>query len=195
MTVGFAKVLVFALVTHQGYAMVRQYSESHDKYNTAVKLSQKADKPLLVVGGPYGSNGFRRMFSIANHGYGDTCVDLDPRACTGSKRFVQADIRSLPFSNKEFGVAYCSHVLEHMPNVPDLQKAYSELKRVADAVFICVPRRDTLLAWLAPDHHLWVKELNDHELWVEDRQTKGQYLVTTKGIWERVYGQDPQRVA
>src|SRR3989344_4739576 len=41
---------------------------------------------------------------------------------------MQADVQKLPFSNNQFDFVYSSNVLEH---IPDLHKAFAELKRVS----------------------------------------------------------------
>lgn len=51
-------------------------------------------------------------------------------------KFIEADICNLPFNDKEFSFVYCKHVLEH---IEDVEKAISELMRVADSGYIEVP--------------------------------------------------------
>lgn len=50
-------------------------------------------------------------------------------------------------------------------------KAWSELHRVADSVFICVPAKTSIWAWFVRDHHLWVKDMGDGLLEVTERAT------------------------
>lgn len=94
---------------------------------------------------------------------------------------MAADIRKLPFSDKHFGSSYCSHVLEHMPSAQDLAAAWSELHRVADAVYICVPSRASIWAHLVPDHYLWLKQLSYDVLDCLERRTGVKYLVYSDG--------------
>ena len=79
--------------------------------------------------------------------------------------FVKASVDNIPFPDKHFGAAFCSHVLEH---VPDWKAAARELDRVADKVFIIVPKPIWMQTWLHPKH----KRLffTDHVLeWAEGR--------------------------
>ena len=112
----------------------------------------------------------RSVFNIKAHGCGDTCLDVDPRACQGCS-YVPGDVRNLPFENKQFGVAYNSHVLEHMATLEDCTAAWSELHRVAEVVLTCVPSKSSIMAWLAPEHHLWVREVALDQIEVTERQT------------------------
>jgi hypothetical protein len=185
--------LALGLAFHQGAGIVYRYTESADKYALAQEEARMRDKPLLVVGGPSGSADAysdiawvqplvkaKAFFKVKAHGCGDVCVDIDPQACEGCN-YVSADIMDLPFEDKEFGAVYCSHVLEHMPDAAGCQAAWSELHRVADVVFICVPPRSSIFAWLVPDHHLWVKHVGETVLEVEERENGNIYLVDLDG--------------
>lgn len=170
----FTKLLL-ALATHQGGVWVAATVERRRKYGLAQELAGEAGKPLLVVGGPMGSvtsNPLRQVFfPFPNHGCGAVCADIDPEACEGCPFFQQADIRALPFATGEFGAAFNSHILEHMPTIEDLAAAWSELHRVADHVVTCVPSKLAIYHWTHRDHHLWVTELGDGVLRVEERAT------------------------
>ncbi|HIE17209.1 MAG TPA: methyltransferase domain-containing protein [Dehalococcoidia bacterium] len=67
-----------------------------------------------------------------------------------------ADVAQIPFCDKAFGAAFTSHVLEHLPTIGHAKKALEELNRVADAVFIAHPSRQSIGAWLHPGHNLWI---------------------------------------
>jgi len=90
----------------------------------------------------------------------DVGCDIFPRAAITVdinrkvKPSVVADIRFLPFRNKVFKQAICSHVLEHLAN-PLL--AISEMKRISEEIVGGMPNR------LNP----WWKILNfeDHYYW------------------------------
>ena len=177
---------------HQGAGIIARYTESHEKYDMAQAEARRLGKPLLVVGGPAGSaNAYKQswlqplvrtkaFFQVKAHGCGDVCVDIDPLSCDGCN-YVYADIMDLPFADKEFGAAYCSHVLEHMPDADGCQLAWSELHRVADVVFVCVPPKTSLFAWMVPDHHLWVRQTGEGVLEVEERDNGDHYLVDLDG--------------
>lgn len=150
---------------------VKQGQERKAKYTQALAYSELRKKPLLVIGGPWGSNPFRRLLNVPAHGWGDVCMDVDPTACAGCPRDCRvevADVRDIPYPDRYFASVFCSHVLEHLPTIADCERAYRELHRVADTVFICVPSKQSILAWLIPTHHLWVKEA-EYGLEVEQR--------------------------
>lgn len=156
MRVWWGPLISFGL--QQFMAMGRQQVERDDKFAAARIAAFQTGRPLLVVGGPWGDAGLRKALNWPCHGHGDICMDIDPRAC-GEDHFVFGDVRDIPFPDRFFGAVFCSHVLEHMPTPEDCEIAVHELWRVADEVFICVPGKGTLLAWLAPTHHLWVREV------------------------------------
>lgn len=154
------KVLVASVAVWQAGMMISQGVERTERYREARQHADRLGKPLLVVGGPLGSD-FHRMFSIPAHGFGDVCLDINPGACRNSVPYVDADIRDIPFEDQVFGAVYVSHVLEHLATTADCAQAVRELTRVADRVFVCCPRKGTILAWLAPEHHLWVRQEGD----------------------------------
>ncbi len=118
------------------------------------------DKPLLVVGCP--SN-------TGNHPCGDVCLDVDPAQLTlcQSQRPTLGDVRSIPFPDGYFGACLCSHVLEHLDSIDDVQQAISELQRVTDGPFYILSPSDVqVFAHLNPEHHLLVVP-TDNRLLVE----------------------------
>lgn len=70
------------------------------------------------------------------------------------RRFVEADVTDMPFSNQEFEFVYCAHVLEH---VADPLAACREIMRVGNRGYIETPTlgKDTLFAWNVPNMHRW----------------------------------------
>lgn len=80
----------------------------------------------------------------------EVLVNVDV-ALDGMPRFLQLDIETepLPFADKEFGVAYLSHVLEHLDN---WQFTLAEASRVADYVVVVLPHPGYFSGWLAPEH-------------------------------------------
>jgi len=83
--------------------------------------------------------------------------------------YTPGDVLSLPFGEKQFGAVFNSHVLEHLPSIETCGQAWREMHRVADRVFTCLPSKLSLMAWLAPGHKLWVREVGEGVIEVEDR--------------------------
>jgi len=135
-------------------------AERNRKYAEAREYADSVNKPFLVVGGPWGMNPLRVALGIPAHGCGDVCLDTDAEACHGCNT-IEADVRAIPFPDAHFGAVICPHVLEHMRTVVDAAQAAQELYRVADKVWILSPSKAYLMAWLHPDHYLWVRQEND----------------------------------
>jgi len=121
--------------------------QRQDVYNLAYRAALERGKPLVVVGGHKG-----------RHGTGHVCVDVNTESCRGAPVIIKADIRDIPLPDKYAGAAFASHVLEHLPTVFDAEIAMKELYRIADRVFIVSPHKWNPIAWLHPDHHLWVTQ-------------------------------------
>jgi len=153
----------------QGVAHYKQALERQVKYEAARAYADSIGKPLLVVGGPWGANPFRSLLKIPAHGCGDVCIDIHPEACEGCSNTVEADIRDIPFPDKYFGAALASHILEHLPTVDNCERAISELHRVANAVYVAGPSKQSILAWLIPEHRLWVTQKQDGAIEIEQR--------------------------
>lgn len=70
-------------------------------------------------------------------------VDLSPikvnMAQERGLKVVEGRMESLPFKDKEFDIVWSSHTLEH---AEDLDKALSEMQRVANRAIIFVPLED-----------------------------------------------------
>ncbi len=75
-------------------------------------------------------------------------IDIAPN---GMPHFIQLDIEEerLPFSDKQFGCAFMSHVLEHLDN---WDFALGEAMRVADKVVVVLPHPLSPTGWLVPWH-------------------------------------------
>lgn len=89
-------------------------------------------------------------------------IDIVP---DGMPHFIQLDIEKerLPFPDRLFGVAFCSHVLEHLDN---WDFALGEAMRVADKVVVVLPHPLLPTGWLDPRHkqHFSFKDIADIEL-------------------------------
>lgn len=133
------------------------------KFRLATDEARDRHKPLLVAGGPWGGRRYRHWLNKPAHGGGDVCVDIDAHALRGHPRAAVASVTHIPFSDKAFGAAFASHLLEHLPTIREARQAVAELSRVAESVYVVYPSRQSIIAWLIPEHHLWV--------WQEDGQT------------------------
>lgn len=108
-------------------------------FSEARATANRLGKPLLNAGCGI-------FFWRAING-SDVNMDVTPRDVP---RFVLGSIEDMSmFRDKEFGAVFCSHVLEH---VKDLERARSELERVADYQFIITPSPFFLSGWLSPWH-------------------------------------------
>jgi ubiquinone/menaquinone biosynthesis C-methylase UbiE len=129
---------------------------------------------MLVAGGPWSNRGIRRWLNMPAHGGGDVCLDIERRAFEGHPRGLIADVTQIPFSDKAFGAVFASHLLEHLPTTYSAKKAVDELNRVAEAVFIVYPSRQSVGAWLHRGHHLWVWQ-KGNTIYIEQRNnSKGE---------------------
>ena len=158
-----------------------EIQDKNRKYQAALAVAKKSGKQLLIVGGPYGVKGYRRMLGRPAHGNGDICLDIDRRALQGHPCPVVASCTDIPFSDKSFGAVFSSHVLEHMPTTKQAEKAFSEMNRVAGSVFIAYPSRQSIAAWIIRDHHIWVWQKGGATLFKQrkDRAPREHHFVET----------------
>jgi len=86
-------------------------------------------------------------------------IDITPN---GMPRFMQLNVERdpLPFTHKQFGCAFASHVLEHLDN---WQVCLQEMVRVADYVVVVLPHPQYFSGWLSPGHrqHFSVDDIED----------------------------------
>ena len=82
----------------------------------------------------------------------------------GMPHFIQLDIEEerLPFSDKQFGCSFMSHVLEHLDN---WDFALGEAMRVADRAVVVLPHPLSPTGWLDPGHkqHFSFNDIGDIE--------------------------------
>jgi len=138
------------------------------RYNEAYNISRDLGKPLLVIGGPHGSC-FYKLIGFPAHGFGDVCYDISMEACKGAPRIVIGDIRTMPFTDNEFGVAYCSHVLEQLPTHEDCEVAIAEMQRVADRVIIASRTRLWIGNWMDSQLRRWIDQDENGEIYIQER--------------------------
>ena len=153
-------IIIGVVVVIGLWQLVVWFFETRDKdkkYKAAVKRALENKKPLLVVGGPWGCRPVtRHFFKKPAHGGGDVCLDINAEALTGHPAPVVASVTDIPFADNTFGAVFISHVMEHLPTVAAAEKALNEMNRVADAVYIVYPSRQSIPGWMIRDHHLWV---------------------------------------
>lgn len=123
-------------------------------FSQARETANRLGKPLLNAGcGIW----YQRAISES-----DVNIDAVPRSVPN---FIQATVENLSiFSDKQFGAVFCSHVLEHVGN---LEKARSELQRVADYQFIITPSPLFLTNWFCPGHRRIFKDVSGEEVLLE----------------------------
>lgn len=114
----------------------KQLVDRDSLYSESEEYAHSVNKQLLVIGNPKG-----------RHSCGDINVDISGSECPVS---ISANVEDLSmFNDKRFGAVFVGHVLEH---VDDIEKAYSELCRVADKVFIAYPDWYSVIAYAHPGH-------------------------------------------
>ena len=163
-------VLILCLVVG-GWQLVVWLTEIRDKnrkYAMASAYAVERNKPLLIAGGPWGNKRIRHWLKMPAHGDGDVCIDMDSCAIGSHPYGVVANVTHLPFSDKSFGAVFASHLLEHLPTTDDAKMALTELNRIADAVFIVYPTRQSLASWITSGHHLWIWQ-KDNITYLEQR--------------------------
>lgn len=140
-------LLLAGLALYEGTQQAVELDERWAIFCQARDYADSVGKPLLVVGVP--------KFDESNHPRGDVTIDICPDIPT-SCPYEIADVRDIPYPDKFFGSCFASHILEHLNTMADACRALDEMSRVADKVFIVSPHKSSILAWLHPEHSLWV---------------------------------------
>jgi len=122
-----------------------EYQARHRLFAAARAYCRAIGKPLLRIG-------MRR--SPLEPPNGDYTVDIDSTvALVGGG--VWADERCLPFADRQFGVCFNEHTLEHLPAPADVQLAVAECSRVADVCILLLPS-SPLSRWAHETHRLLI---------------------------------------
>ena len=155
------------------FAFTHDYPALYAVARRPVEYMTRAQYQDAIWGGwglPPQHGGDRKVVDIgggmAPHPRADLVVDNDLKwkeSVERERAFQIGDVRDLPFADKQFDFAICSHVLEHMPDASSVRKACSELQRIAKAGYIETPNRAKELFVGTPitqqDHNWWVDEL------------------------------------
>jgi len=121
----------------EGYDTLPRWISYH--YQISAILSTKPKKILEIGIG----NGVVSSY-LKNQGLSVTTCDFDKSI----KPDVVADIRKLPFKDKEFDLVYACQVLEHLP-WKESKKALLELKRVSKKyILISLPFHSIRIDWI-----------------------------------------------
>lgn len=166
-----AKTLLVALggaVLWETGVQVKEHVERHDWYNWSREYCDSVGKPLLTVGLQRGTY---------NPPNGDSVIDVDPEVLDVSGG-VLASVTALPFPDKKFGIAYNSHVLEHLSSPEDIEAAIAECRRVADYAVLLAPSPYSIMANLfCPSHN--------YRLWMDSKNNK---VVVKPSSWQTGIG-------
>ena len=140
---------LFAVAAYVADVLVRPARVADE----AQRFARSVGKPVLNVGaGTPGSS--LRVAILGPTKWGDVNCDIaaDESAACGKDEVCWCDAAKLPYPDKTFGAVIASHVLEHMA---DPEAAMAEWERVADRVYVVVPKWWTPHAWLHP-RHCWM---------------------------------------
>lgn len=171
------KLLLLILGLEAGL-QVRENIERRTYYNLAREYCNSVGKPLLRVG-------MRR--SPLEPPNGDVTIDIDP-AVQEIEGGVWGDERGMPFGDKEFGIAFNEHTLEHLSSPEDVQLAVNECVRVADKAIFLAPSPYSLMGIFHPTHHLrlWFDTVNSQIRVVGNEYRIGQVMVVSDSAPEIV---------
>ena len=140
--------IIAAILVYEGVITLTEVAERHRYYDLARAYCNAIGKPLLRVGIK------RSIFEPPN---GDVTLDID-LAVLDIPGGVHGDERDMPFADKQFGVCFNEHTLEHLRTVEDVELAVAECTRVADyAIFLCPSPYSIYATLFCPTHHLRLK--------------------------------------
>jgi len=142
--VGILTGVVSGITSALAIDLIRQDWVKKQAFDYAKRLSN--GKGIINLGaGPH-----RTLLAQEISGSLAVAANIDI-AANGMPHFIQLDIEKerLPFPDRFFGVAFCSHVLEHLDN---WDFALGEAMRVAEKVVVVLPHPFSPTGWLAPGH-------------------------------------------
>ncbi len=134
--------------------LIFQELQRQTVFNQARETANRLQKPLLNAGCGNWPRGIMES---------DVNLDISPHQ--DIPNFVCGSVENMSmFTDKQFGAVFCSHVLEH---IKDVDRAKTELARVADYQFIITPLPLFLGAWLTPDHRRVFADSQGREILLE----------------------------
>jgi len=161
------------LKKEKGYGKMIDRFSYQKKYNN---FSFKPNEKVLDVGSghdpfPYATHLLDFFDKETTHRYEPLHKDGRP--------FIKGNIENMPFLDKEFDFAFCSHLLEH---VDDPERACKELMRIAKRGYIETPTRtsDMMLNFThLPNHHKWhINILNNTVIFMEWKDNERRNMGT-----------------
>lgn len=133
--------------------LIHQEKQRNRAFERAKELSN--NKGIVNLGAGIHRNLF--AYSVAHSPEVTLNTDLKPDGVTN---FITLNLEETPypFGDKEFDVAFASHIIEHLNN---WKGALEEMERIADWVVIALPHPSDLFAALNPAHkqHFTVKDI------------------------------------
>ena len=169
-----ARTILLVVSGYELSLQAREIAERHHYYNIARKYCDEVGKPLLRIG-------IKR--SPLEPPNGDYTLDIDPIVLS-LPGGVLGDERSMPFANKQFGVSFNEHTLEHLHNIEDVKAAISECCRVADHAILLAPSPYSIIGLLHPDHKLRMWFKNNNKIVVSQIRGSISQAIVISNPWE-----------
>jgi len=142
---------ILALLLYLGWTGHNYLKQRKRAFEKALQLAK--DKGIINLGSgtvkrfnPLYPWDYKLMNKIASHPKMRVNLDFEKN---GVPNFMRWDLaKNLPFGDKEFDVAFMSHILEHLT---DWNETLREARRIADYVVIVLPNP------FSPGHHCCVE--------------------------------------
>jgi len=126
------------------YDLIRQQSVKREAFKYAQSIAGK--KGIINLGSGQGRSSLARLFASSPEV--KVNIDITPNGVPGFRLY---DLNKVPypFKDKEFGVVFASHLIEHLDN---WYEAVKEMVRIADHVVIVLPHPLSPTGLLDPLH-------------------------------------------
>jgi hypothetical protein len=168
MTIPILSKLLIGALLYEGTIGATELHERFNNWNWARDYCDQVGKPLLRIGM------HRGPFEPPN---GDYTLDVDP-AIEDIPGGVLGDERNMPFCDKQFGVCFNEHTLEHLHDAQSVEMAVNECRRVADyAVLLCPSPYSIYATLFCPSHRL--------RLWFDNKNNR---IVVKPNTWATGFG-------